>query len=227
MSRLAIAATLGAALALALPALTPAHSEEPRVVAPPKVDAPLSAKPGTATAVLAGGCFWGIEGVYEHVKGVTFVRSGYAGGKAATAKYELTGTGMTGHAEAVEIRYDPSRVSYGQLLRIFFSVAHDPTQLDRQGPDVGSQYRSAIFPLNAEQAKIASAYIAQLNAAKAFPAPVVTKVETGKTFYPAEDYHQNYMRLNPNQPYIMRNDAPKLVVLQTLFPSEYSKQPVG
>ena len=227
MSRLAIAAALGAALALAIPALAPAHSEEPRVAVAPKLDMPLSAKPGTATAVLAGGCFWGVEAVFEHVKGVTAVRSGYAGGSAMTAKYELTGTGMTGHAEAVEIRYDPSKVSYGQLLRIFFSVAHDPTQRDRQGPDVGSQYRSAIFPLTDEQARIARAYIAQLDAAKDFPQPIATRIETGKAFYPAEAYHQNYMRLNPNQPYIVRNDAPKLVALQQLFPDEYSSKPVG
>ncbi len=197
------------------------------VVPPPRLDMPRAAKPASATAVLAGGCFWGIEGVYEHVAGVTAVRSGYAGGTAMTAHYNVVGTGMTGHAEAVEIRYDPSKISYGELLRIFFSVAHDPTELNRQGPDTGPQYRSAIFPQTAEQAKIARAYIAQLNAAKAFAAPVVTTVETGDKFYPAEGYHQNYLRLNPDQPYIVRNDLPKIAALKAQMPLYYRATPVG
>jgi len=191
----------------------------------PLVDAPLTGK--TATAVLAGGCFWGIEGVYEHVAGVTSVRSGYAGGKSATARYQVVGTGMTGHAEAVEIRYDPSKISYGTLLRIFFSVAHDPTTLDRQGPDTGPQYRSEIFARDAGQAKIAEAYVAQLNKAKTFGAPVVTKVATGDVFYAAEGYHQNYLRLNPDQPYIVHNDLPKIAALQAQWPQYYRAKPVG
>ena len=196
-------------------------------VPPPALDQPRAAKPATSTAVLAGGCFWGIEGVYEHVAGVTAVRSGYAGGKSATANYQLVGTGMTGHAEAVEIRYDPSKISYGELLRIFFTVAHDPTELNRQGPDTGTQYRSAIFPLNGEQAKVANAYIAQLNKAKVFGAPVVTTVETGDTFYPAEGYHQNYLKLNPDRPYIVINDLPKIAALKAQMPQYYRVTPVG
>ena len=185
-----------------------------------KLDAPL-ASGKQQVAVFAGGCFWGVEAVFEHVKGVKDAVSGYSGGSAMTARYGLIGTGKTGHAEAVRVVYDPALVSYGQLLQVYFSVAHDPTQLNRQAPDVGPQYRSQIFAASAEQQKIANAYIAQLTAAKTFAAPIVTKVEPLKAFYPAEAYHQDYLRLNPNQPYIVYNDAPKLVHLKQLFPQLY------
>jgi peptide-methionine (S)-S-oxide reductase len=180
-------------------------------------DAALRAGP-LQTAVFAGGCFWGLEGVFEHVKGVESVRSGYAGGPRAAAVYAVVGSGLTGHAEAVEIKYDPAKVSYGTLLRILFSVAHDPTQLNRQGPDSGSQYRSTIFPQTPEQAKFATAYIAQLTLAKTWPGKIVTTLETDKPFYPAEAYHQNYLNLNPDQPYIVQNDLPKVAGLKARFP---------
>jgi len=188
----------------------------------------LDETPGAASevAVLAGGCFWGVQGVFQHVEGVTQAVSGYAGGARDTAEYETVSTGKTGHAESVRIAYDPHRITYGRLLQIYFSVAHDPTQLDRQGPDRGTQYRSAIFPQNAEQARIAKAYIAQLDAAKAFPGPIVTKVEPGKEFYPAEAYHQNYLTLHPSQPYIAINDLPKVEALKRLFPERYRAAPV-
>lgn len=175
----------------------------------------------TETAVFAGGCFWGVQGVFQHVKGVTRVVSGYAGGNAATAHYEMVGSGLTGHAEAVEITYDPTQVSYGALLQIFFSVAHDPTELDRQGPDSGPQYRSAIFPRDAEQARVAQAYIAQLDAARSFPKSLATKIEAGKAFYPAEGYHQDYLERNPRNPYIVINDLPKVEQLRQLFPQRW------
>lgn len=184
-------------------------------------DAPLKAGP-LQTAVFAGGCFWGVEGVFERIKGVQSVRSGYAGGSRATANYQVVGSGLTGHAEAVEITYDPAKVSYGTLLRILFSVAHDPTQLNRQGPDSGSQYRSTIFPQTPEQAQLARAYIAQLTAAKTWPAKIVTTLESGKPFYPAEAYHQNYLRLNPDQPYIKYNDLPKVAALKARFPEVWN-----
>ncbi|MGE5168955.1 MAG: peptide-methionine (S)-S-oxide reductase MsrA [Rudaea sp.] len=183
-----------------------------------------SAKPATAgkaTAVFAGGCFWGVDAVFKHVRGVESVVSGYAGGSAATAKYMLVGTGTTGHAESVEVTYDPSQVSYTDLLKVFFSVAHDPTQLNRQGPDVGTQYRSAIFYANPEQKTLADRYIAQLTAAKAFPRPIVTQVAPLDKFYPAEDYHQNYLALHPDQPYIVYNDLPKLEALKETYPAWY------
>ncbi|MGU7784942.1 peptide-methionine (S)-S-oxide reductase MsrA [Burkholderia sp. PU8-34] len=173
------------------------------------------------TAVLAGGCFWGVQGVFEHVKGVKQVTAGYAGGVAATAHYTLVGTGMTGHAESVSIVYDPAQITYGRLLQIFFSVVHDPTELNRQGPDDGTQYRSAIFPTNAQQRTVATAYIAQLGRAHVFPAPIVTRVETFGGFYPAETYHQNYLELHPDAPYIAYNDLPKVAGLKRLFPSIY------
>ncbi len=194
------------------------------VTAPAAVaDAPLKAGK-TQAAVFAGGCFWGVEGVFEHVKGVQAVRSGYTGGSAKTAMYEVVGSGLTGHAESVEVKFDPAKVSYGTLLRIFFSVAHDPTELNRQGPDSGTQYRSAIFPQNAEQAQLAKAYIAQLNAAKTWPGPIVTTIEPGKTFYPAEDYHQNFLDQNQNYPYIVINDLPKVAALKRLFPAMWSEK---
>lgn len=173
------------------------------------------------TAVFAGGCFWGVDAVFKHVKGVSNVVSGYAGGNAATAHYDQVSTGTTGHAESVRIRFDPAQVSYQQLLQVFFSVAHDPTQLNRQGPDVGSQYRSAIFYTSAEQQKIAQDYIAQLKAGHAFPAPIVTQVVPLQQFYTAEEYHQNYLALHPNQPYIVFNDKPKLEQLRKQFPPLY------
>jgi peptide-methionine (S)-S-oxide reductase len=178
------------------------------------------------TAVLAGGCFWGVQGVFQHVQGVTEVVSGYAGGKAETAHYERVGDGDTGHAESVRITYDPSKVSYGKLLQIFFSVAHNPTELNRQGPDHGTQYRSAIFAENPEQQAIAQAYIAQLDAAKSFNAPIVTKIEQYNGFYPAEDYHQNFLTNHPTYPYIVINDLPKVGQLKQLFADRYSEQPV-
>lgn len=197
---------------------TMARTDAVKVPAP-AVDAALAAA-GTPIrkAVLAGGCFWGIELVYQHVRGVTNAVSGYAGGSAATAHYEAVGTGATGHAESVEISYDPARITYGQLLQIFFSVAHDPTTLNRQGPDYGSEYRSAIFFNDAEQEKIALAYIAQLDRAGVFKGPIVTQVTKLPAFYRAEDYHQDYATLNPGNPYILMNDLPKLKNFQALFP---------
>ena len=182
---------------------------------------PAQPAAGKATAVFAGGCFWGVDAVFKHVKGVENVVSGYAGGSAATAKYMLVGTGTTGHAESVQVTYDPSKVSYTDLLKVFFSVAHDPTQLNRQGPDVGTQYRSAIFYANPEQKTLAERYIAQLTAAKAFPRPIVTQVAPLDKFYAAEDYHQNYLALHPDQPYIVYNDLPKLEALKETYPSWY------
>jgi peptide-methionine (S)-S-oxide reductase len=167
-----------------------------------------------------------VQGVFQHVNGVTRAVSGYAGGAADTAQYEMVGTGETGHAESVQVTYDPHQISYGQLLQIYFSVAHDPTELNYQGPDMGPQYRSAIFPTSAEQAKIAKAYIDQLNAAKVFGDTIVTTIEEGKSFYPAEDYHQDYLTLHPNQPYIVINDQPKIRDLERLYPERWRKDPV-
>ena len=212
-------------LAIALVALVGACSlagarSKPVELPDPKLDAPLAAGKDQV-AVFAGGCFWGVEAVFEHLKGVKNVVSGYSGGSAVTAHYAVVSSGQTGHAESVRVVYDPSQISYGQLLKVYFSVAHDPTQLNRQAPDVGTQYRSEIFAASAQQQKLANAYIAQLSAAKAFTAPIVTKVEPLKAFYPAEDYHQDYLRLHPDQPYIVYNDAPKLVHLKQLFPRLY------
>jgi peptide-methionine (S)-S-oxide reductase len=188
----------------------------------PAVDTPKAAVSGQATAVFAGGCFWGVEAVFKHVKGVTKSTSGYSGGSQMTAKYMVVGTGTTGHAESVEVKYDPSQVTYGQLLRVFFSVAHDPTQLNRQGPDWGTQYRSAIFFATPEQERVAKAYIAQLDAAKVYAKPIVTEVAPLKGFYSAEDYHQDYLARNPDQPYIVINDLPKLAALKEQFPQLYT-----
>ena len=179
----------------------------------------------TATAVFAGGCFWGVQGVFQHTKGVKNAVSGYAGGDAKMAKYEMVGSGLTGHAEAVKITYDPKAVSYGKLMQVYFSVAHDPTELNRQGPDLGTQYRSTIFPQDGEQAKLAKAYIDQLDAAKLYDAKIETTVEPDRTFYPAEAYHQDYLTLNPNQPYIVYNDLPKIENLKKLFPDLYRDDP--
>ena len=180
-----------------------------------------TAAPAEQTAVFAGGCFWGVDAVFKHVKGVSDVVSGYAGGNAATAHYEQVSNGNTGHAEAVRIRFDPAQVPYQQLLQVFFSVAHDPTQLNRQGPDVGSQYRSSIFYVSAEQQKAAQSYIQQLAAARTLSAPIVTQVVPLQEFYAAEEYHQNYLALHPNQPYIVFNDMPKVQHLQKQFPALY------
>lgn len=196
------------------------------VLPPPALDLPGSAAKGPQVAVLAGGCFWGVQGVYQHTKGVLNAVSGYAGGDAATARYELVGTGRTGHAEAVEVTFDPRQITYGEILRIFFSVVHDPTQLDRQGPDWGPQYRSSIFYADPEQRKVAEAYIAQLTAAKVFKDKIVTRLEPLTKFYPAEGYHQDYMTLNPGQPYILFNDLPKVMNLQRLFPQVFREKPV-
>ena len=200
-------------------------TEVARVVPAPATDAsPVPAS--SEVAILAGGCFWGVQGVFQHVSGVTGAVSGYAGGAEGTAHYEMVGNGTTGHAEAVRVTFDPKRISYGRILQIYFSVAHDPTQLDRQGPDVGSQYRSAIFPTSPEQARTAQAYIAQLGQAGVFAAPIVTKIEPGKDFYPAEAYHQDYLTLHLAQPYIAINDLPKVDNLKRLFPNLYRTDPV-
>ena len=187
----------------------------------PAVDTAKTADKRAATAVFAGGCFWGVEAVFKHVKGVTSAVSGYAGGSAKTAQYEIVGTGLTGHAESVQVTYDPSQISYGQLLRVFFSVAHDPTQLNRQGPDVGTQYRSAIFYADPEQQRVAQAYIDQLSNAKTFARPIVTQLSPLNAFYPAEDYHQDYLARHPESMYIVINDLPKLNNLRQEFPQIY------
>jgi len=199
--------------------------EQAHVVPPPTFD-PAAAGRTQDVAVLAGGCFWGVQGVYQHVKGVTSAVSGYAGGEKNTAMYERVGSGTTGHAESVQITFDPREISYGRLLQVFFSVVHDPTQLNRQGPDVGTEYRSAIFPLNADQEAVARAYVNQLQIARTFSTPVVTKVEPGKVFYRAEEYHQDYLERNPSNPYIAINDLPKLRELQRVFPGLYRETPV-
>ncbi len=188
----------------------------------PVIDAALATAKGQQTAVISGGCFWGIQAVFQHVKGVISATSGYSGGSADTAQYEIVSGGDTGHAESVKIVYDPSQITYGQLLRVFFSVAHDPTELNRQGPDTGTQYRSSIFYGNDEQKKIAEAYIAQLDKAKIFPHPIVTQVVPLKAFYPAEAYHQDYAAHHPSNPYIVFNDAPKVANLRQQFPDLYT-----
>jgi peptide-methionine (S)-S-oxide reductase len=187
----------------------------------PSVDAPLAPTKSQQTAVLAGGCFWGIQAVFEHIKGVIRATSGYSGGSADTAQYERVSTGRTGHAEAVQLTYDPSQISYGQLLKVFFSVAHDPTQLNQQGPDVGTQYRSGIFYASDEQKRIAQAYVDQLNHAKVFPKAIATQIVALNAFYPAEDYHQDYADNHPENLYIVINDLPKVEHLQKQFPELY------
>jgi peptide-methionine (S)-S-oxide reductase len=202
-----------------------AAAERARAVPPPATDEQPSSA-GPEVAVFAGGCFWGVQGVFQHVKGVTSAVSGYAGGEKRTAEYEVVGSGTTGHAESVQVTYDPRQITYGRLLQIYFSVAHDPTELNRQGPDYGTQYRSAIFPTNDEQARVAAAYIAQLGEAHVFPSKVVTKIEPGRAFYPAEAYHQDFLTLNPSYPYIVINDLPKIRELERLFPDLYRADPV-
>ena len=199
-------------------------AEDSRVVPAPVTDE--AATGGTETAVLAGGCFWGVQGVFQHVKGVSSAVSGYTGGARDSADYDQVSTGTTGHAESVKVTFDPRQVSYGRLLQIYFSVAHDPTELNRQGPDSGTQYRSAVFPVDAEQARVAQAYVRQLNEAHAFGAPVVTRIEPGKTFYPAEAHHQDFLARNPSYPYIAYNDLPKVEDLHRLFPDRYRNDPV-
>ncbi|WP_274627452.1 peptide-methionine (S)-S-oxide reductase MsrA [Arvimicrobium flavum] len=201
-----------------------AMTEEGIAIPAPSLDEPAS-QSATETAVLAGGCFWGVQGVFQRVRGVENAVSGYAGGAQQTAVYEIVGSGATGHAEAVKISYDPQKISYGKLLQVYFSVAHDPTQLNRQGPDKGTQYRSTIFAQNAAQAKIAEAYIAQLEKAKTFKMPIVTTIESGKAFYAAEDYHQDFLTLHPDYPYIVYVDLPKVENLKRLFPKHYSDDP--
>ncbi len=219
-----LAALAVAALGLALWRIPASAGEEAVAIPPPVVDEPAST--GTETAVFAGGCFWGVQGVFQHVKGVESAVSGYAGGDADTASYEAVGSGSTGHAESVRITYEPAKVSYGQLLQVYFSVAHNPTQLNYQGPDRGRQYRSTIFVQNDAQKKIAEAYIAQLDKAKLFDTMIVTTLEPGKTFYRAEDYHQDFLTLNPTYPYIVYNDLPKIENLKRLFPTLYREKPV-
>jgi len=189
-----------------------------------QVDDALAAKPGQALAVVAGGCFWGVQAVFQHTKGVLRATSGYAGGTAATARYDVVSSETTDHAESVQIVYDPSQITFGQLLRVFFSVAHDPTQRDRQGPDTGRSYRSVIFTTNADQARIARAYIDQLDGAKVFRSPIVTDVAAPMPFYPAEEHHQDYATLHPDDLYIRINDAPKLVQLKQQLPELYTEK---
>ena len=198
-------------------------AEDAVAIPPPAVDAKAGA--GSQKLVVAGGCFWGVQGVFQHVKGVTSAVSGYAGGSASTANYSAVSSGSTGHAESVEITYDPSVISAGQLMQVFFSVAHDPTQLDRQGPDHGTQYRSEIFTSGADQAKLAKDYVAQLDGAKVYGGKIVTKIEPLRAFYPAEAYHQDYLTLHPRQPYIVFNDLPKIENLKRLFPDLYRAEP--
>jgi peptide-methionine (S)-S-oxide reductase len=199
-----------------------AKPNEPKFPFPkPAVDEPLSSTKSQATAVLAGGCFWGVQAVFEHLKGVTAVAAGYSGGHTESPGYEMVSSGLTGHAESVSITFDPSQISYGQILMVYFSVAHDPTQLNRQGPDSGSQYRSAIFYSNDEQKRIAVAYVAQIDAAKVYPARIVTQIAPIQAFYRAEEYHQDYLKSHTHEPYIVYNDLPKLEHLKTQFPEFY------
>ena len=224
LQTLTIAAAVLAVVAVAIRS-HPAAAETARVVPLPAIDLP----PGDASSavvVLAGGCFWGVQGVYQHVKGVTNAVSGYAGGDKKTADYEVVSTGRTGHAESVQVMYDPRQISYGRLLQIFFSVAHDPTEVNRQGPDVGTQYRSVIFPANTEQARVAQAYVAQLDQTHAFKKPIATRIELDRAFYPAEAYHQDFLVRNPTSPYIVFNDLPKIADLKHLFPEAYRTTPV-
>jgi peptide-methionine (S)-S-oxide reductase len=205
-------------VAFALLLLSESGCATSRVLPDPGNDAPLAKTPGTETVVFAGGCFWGVQAVFEHVKGVKSATAGYAGGAANTADYEQVSDGNTGHAESVQVIYDPSQITFGQLMKVFFSVVHDPTELNRQGPDSGTQYRSAIFYRTDEQKRLAQAYVTQLNAAKIFSGKIVTEVSGGKKFYPAEEYHQHYLVNHPTSPYIVINDIPKVRAMQKDFP---------
>lgn len=204
--------------------ILPSSAQAVHTVPAPAVDEVSSGQ--TETAVLAGGCFWGVQGVFQHVQGVTSAVSGYAGGERSTASYDEVSTGETGHAESVKVTFDPHRISYGKILQIYFSAAHDPTELNRQGPDSGTQYRSTIFPTSAEQARVAEAYKAQLASSHVFSRPVVTTVESGRSFYPAEGHHQDFLARNPSYPYIAMNDIPKVQALQRLYPDQYRADPV-
>lgn len=231
MARMKIAKTLIVGALLCVPALVLigrlAQAAEPAVVLPPPaLDATAPAGGGSENVVLAGGCFWGMQAVYEHTKGVTSAVSGYSGGSKETAHYEMVGTERTGHAESVSVTYDPRQISLGKILQIYFSVAHNPTELNRQGPDTGTQYRSAIFYANDEQKRIANAYIAELDKSHAFKAPIVTRLEALHGFYPAENYHQDFAVLHPSYPYIVFNDAPKVENLKRLFADSYRDMPV-
>ena len=222
--RLSLCAAAIGALAITAYAVAPLRAAEDAVVIPaPAADLPAS--DGTQTVVVAGGCFWGVQGVFQHTAGVVNAVSGYAGGSKSTADYNVVSTGTTGHAESVQIKYDPKKISYGKILQIFFSVVHDPTQLNRQGPDSGTQYRSAIFTTSDEQKKVTDAYIAQLNAAKVYRKPIVTRVGPLEGFYPAEAYHQDYLTLHPTQPYIAYNDIPKVENLKKIFAENYIEKP--
>ena len=223
-SRLSLCAAAIGALAIAAFAVAPSFASEDAVVIPAPA---MDAKPtdATQTVVLSGGCFWGVQGVFQHTAGVVNAVSGYSGGNKTTADYQMVSTGTTGHAESVEVKFDPKKISYGKILQIFFSVAHDPTQLNRQGPDTGTQYRSAIFTTSDEQKKVADAYIAQLNAAKVYRKPIVTKVGPLEGFFAAEAYHQDYLTLHPNQPYIAYNDIPKVENLKKNFAENYIEKP--
>jgi peptide-methionine (S)-S-oxide reductase len=226
ISSLRLAAVVGTVAAGAVLWHSPLFgAEAPVIIAPPLVDNPKTDGPAQ-TAVLSGGCFWGVQGVFEHVRGVKNVIAGYAGGEKSTAQYETVSSGSTGHAESVKITFDPAAISYGQILQIAFSVVHDPTQLNRQGPDVGTQYRSAIFYADENQKRIAQAYIAQLDQSHAYARPIVTRVDPLKGFYPAEGYHQDYLIHNPMQPYIAMYDIPKIQNFKLTFPELYSGQPV-
>jgi peptide-methionine (S)-S-oxide reductase len=225
LGRMSFPLLVGLTVLVAVAARTPQAAERPRQVPPPVTDVP----PGTATnavAVLAGGCFWGVQGVYQHVDGVLNALSGYAGGDKRSAQYEIVSSGTTGHAESVQVTYDPRRISYGRLLQIFFSVVHDPTEVNRQGPDFGRQYRSAIFPANDEQASVAKAYIAQLDAAHVFAKRIATTIEPNAVFYPAETYHQDFLVRHPSYPYIAINDLPKVDNLKRMWPDVYRADPV-
>ena len=223
--RWSLAALLAAGLAGGFWSLQGRAAERAVVLPPPAADA-TATNEDSQTVVLAGGCFWGVQAVFQHTKGVTKAVSGYAGGTKETARYNVVSSGATGHAESVQITFDPRQISYGRILQIYFSVAHDPTQLVRQGPDDGPQYRSAIFFANPEQQRIAQTYIAQLDKAGAFKQPIVTKLTKYDAFYPAENYHQDYATLHPENPYIVYNDLPKVENLKKLFPDLYREQPV-
>jgi peptide-methionine (S)-S-oxide reductase len=218
-------ASRSTALLVGLLVLHVALADSPQRLPPPVQDEP-KAGAQLQTAVLSGGCFWGVQGVFQHVRGVRRVLAGYAGGEKTTAHYDQVSTGTTGHAESVEISFDPRAISYGEILQIFFSVVHDPTELNRQGPDEGPQYRSSIFYANEAQAAVARAYIAQLGHAEVFKHPIVTRVDSLKGFYPAEDVHQDFLLKYPDNPYIVENDLPKVGALKALFPQTYRDQPV-
>ena len=223
-SRTALALTAAGVLALSWFVAAPSRaSEEAFIIPPPASD--VASGDGLKTLVLAGGCFWGVQGVYQHTNGVTQAVSGYSGGLARTANYDTVGRGTTGHAEAVQITYDPKKISFGKLLQIYFSVVHDPTQLNRQGPDSGTQYRSTVFTSDPTERKAVEDYIAQLNASKVYKKSIATTLEPMQGFYPAEDYHQDYLTLHPNQPYIVFNDLPKVENLKKVFAENYREKP--